>query len=165
MLSFLAITAGIRSRDWPETCHRELSGRQHVIAVALFDLQNLVDPSDAQDISRQGVIDAADEAGHVLATRRRRRRSLSQALWAPGLSLHPTAAGREAAMRRLAVMIAFEMLMVLSGQAVTQVSRRETIIQGVREDARRREGNEPSVNHVYRRQWHHSVPSEEGHCR
>jgi hypothetical protein len=59
--------AGLRSRDSLETCHSEAAERQHVIAIALLDLQNLIDAAHGEDVGGQGVVDAANEAGHGLA--------------------------------------------------------------------------------------------------
>jgi hypothetical protein len=63
-----------------------------------------------------------------------------------------------------AVIIAFAVLVTLSTQARSQDASRETIIQGVRDDVRRKiqEENEraagPRANHAYARQWHHAEP-------
>jgi hypothetical protein len=59
-------------RDGMETRHRELTERKHVIAVALPDLHDFVHVADGEDVGSQGVVDAADEAGHALATHRGR---------------------------------------------------------------------------------------------
>jgi hypothetical protein len=42
---------------------------QHVVAVALLDLDRLVDSADGQDLGGQGVVYAADKPDHVSATR------------------------------------------------------------------------------------------------
>jgi hypothetical protein len=66
-----------------------------------------------------------------------------------------------------AALVAFGMLAVLSSQARSQDSSRETIIQGVRDDVRRkiREGSErasnPSTPHIAH-EWHHPM-SPRGH--
>lgn len=62
-----------------------------------------------------------------------------------------------------AVIIALGMLLVLSAQARGAGSGRQTIIQGVRDDVRRKiQQNEnatgPSAAHRYGRQWHHTEP-------
>jgi hypothetical protein len=57
--------ARLGSRDRLKTCHGELAQRQHVVAVALFDLQHLVDLTDGKNVGGQGIVDAADEATHA----------------------------------------------------------------------------------------------------
>jgi hypothetical protein len=56
--------AGLRSGDGLKPRHGEPTKRQHVIAVTLLDLQNLIDTADGQEVGGQGVVDAADKAGH-----------------------------------------------------------------------------------------------------
>ena len=63
-----------------------------------------------------------------------------------------------------AVIIALGVLVVLSAQARGASSSRQTIIQGVRDDVRRKiQENEraagPSAAHSYGRQWHHAERS------
>ena len=62
---------------------------------------------------------------------------------------------------RLAI-VALGTLTLFGVQARSQESSRETIIQGVRDDVRRKIQEEkaagPSANHAYGRHWHHAVP-------
>jgi len=61
-----------------------------------------------------------------------------------------------------AVIIALGMLLVLSAQARGAGSGRQTIIQGVRDDVRRKiQQNENAAGpsaHRHGRQWHHTEP-------
>jgi hypothetical protein len=62
---------GILRGDGLEACDSELTGREHVVAVALLYLQHLIDLADFKNVLGQSVIDAANEAGHAPQTRRR----------------------------------------------------------------------------------------------
>jgi hypothetical protein len=74
LLSFTGVPC-LRHRNRMETGHCELTVWQHIVAVTLLDLHDLVNPADSENVGDQCVVDAANEAGHELKTHAGRGRS------------------------------------------------------------------------------------------
>jgi hypothetical protein len=58
------LRASVFNGDWFEACHGEAAERQLIVAVALVNLNDLIDLADAKDVLCQCVVGAANELGH-----------------------------------------------------------------------------------------------------